>query len=145
MLVGMREAGGVVVMDDYAHHPTEIAATLKAARSFWGKRIVAVFQPHRFTRTAALWRQLGECFAEADRVVITSIYAAGEQPIPGVSAELVAKAAAASGHRDVTYVPDKGQIPDRLVGALRPGDLLITLGAGDIWKTGEEVLRRLKP
>jgi UDP-N-acetylmuramate--alanine ligase len=139
------EAGGVVVMDDYAHHPTEIAATLKAARSFWGKRIVAVFQPHRFTRTAALWRQLGECFAEADRVVITSIYAAGEQPIPGVSAELVAKAAAASGHRDVTYVPDKGQIPDRLVGALRPGDLLITLGAGDIWKTGEEVLRRLKP
>jgi UDP-N-acetylmuramate--alanine ligase len=139
------EAGGVMVMDDYAHHPTEIAATLKAARSFWGKRIVAVFQPHRYTRTRALWQRLGECFAEADKVVITSIYAAGEQPLPGVTAELVAKAAVASGHRDVTYVPDKSQIPDRLVGALRPGDLLITLGAGDVWKTGEEVLRRLTP
>ncbi|MFZ1947593.1 MAG: UDP-N-acetylmuramate--L-alanine ligase [bacterium] len=137
------EAGGVVVVDDYAHHPTEIMATLKAARSFWRKRIVAVFQPHRHTRTRALWEKLGRSLYDADTVVVTSIYGAGEQPIAGVTAELVAKAARASGHRDVTFIPDKGEIPDRLLEMLRPGDLLITLGAGDVWKIGEEVLRRL--
>jgi UDP-N-acetylmuramate--alanine ligase len=137
------EAGGVVVVDDYAHHPTEIMATLKAARSFWRKRIVAVFQPHRHTRTKALWEKLGRSLYDADAVVVTSIYGAGEQPIAGVTAELVAKAARASGHRDVTFIPDKAEIPERLAATLRPGDLLITLGAGDVWKIGEEVLRRL--
>jgi UDP-N-acetylmuramate--alanine ligase len=137
------EAGGVSVMDDYAHHPTEIIATLRAARSFWRKRIVAVFQPHRHTRTEALWERLGRSFYDADSVIVTSIYGAGEEPIPGVTAELVVKAALQSGHRDVTYVPDKSQIPDRLAAVLRPGDLLVTLGAGDVWKVGEEVLRRL--
>jgi UDP-N-acetylmuramate--alanine ligase len=139
------EERGIVVMDDYAHHPTEIRATLKATRSFWSKRIVAVFQPHRHTRTEALWEKLGRSFCDADTVIITSIYGAGEQPIPGVTAELVANAALRGGHKDVTYVADKSEIPDRLVGMLRPGDLVITLGAGDVWKVGEEVLRRLSP
>ena len=137
------EARGIVVMDDYAHHPTEIMATLRAARTFWRKRIVAVFQPHRHTRTKALWERLGRSFYDADVVVVTSIYGAGEEPIPGVTAELVAKAAARAGHRDVRYIPEKSEIPDRLIETLRPGDLVITLGAGDIWKTGEEILRRL--
>ena len=137
------EAKGVSVMDDYAHHPTEIIATLRAARSFWRKRIVAVFQPHRYTRTHALWERLGRSFYDADSVIVASIYAAGEEPISGVTAELVAKAALQSGHRDVTYIPDKSEIVDHLVGMLRQGDLLVTLGAGDVWKVGEEVLRRL--
>jgi len=137
------EAGGVTVMDDYAHHPTEIMATLRAARSVWRKRVVAVFQPHRHTRTNALWEKLGRSFYDADCVVVTSIYAAGEEPIPGVTAELVAKAAVRSGHRDVTFVPDRTKLIEHLAGILRPGDLLITLGAGDVWKVGEEVLRRL--
>jgi UDP-N-acetylmuramate--alanine ligase len=136
------EAKGVSVMDDYAHHPTEIIATLRAARSFWRKRIVAVFQPHRYTRTHALWERLGRSFYDADSVIVASI-SAGEEPISGVTAELVAKAALQSGHRDVTYIPDKSEIVDHLVGMLRQGDLLVTLGAGDVWKVGEEVLRRL--
>ncbi|HVP56816.1 MAG TPA: UDP-N-acetylmuramate--L-alanine ligase, partial [bacterium] len=137
------EAGGIVVMDDYAHHPTEIMATLKAARSVWRKRVVAVFQPHRHTRTNALWERLGRSFYDADCVVVTSIYGAGEEPIPGVTAELVAKAAVAGGHRDVTFIPDRSKVIEHLAGILRPGDLLITLGAGDVWKVGEEMLRRL--
>lgn len=137
------EAKGVSVMDDYAHHPTEIMATLRAARSFWRKRIVAVFQPHRYTRTQSLWERLGRSFYDADSVIVTSIYGAGEEPISGVTAELVVKAALQSGHRDVTYIADKGEIADRLVKILRQGDLLVTLGAGDVWKVGEEVLRRL--
>ncbi len=137
------EAKGVVVMDDYAHHPTEIMATLKAVRSVWRKRIVAVFQPHRYTRTRALWERLGRSFYDADCVVVTSIYAAGEEPIPGVTAEIVAKAAVGGGHRDVVFLPDKARIVEHLTGILKPGDLLITLGAGDVWKIGEEVLRRL--
>ena len=137
------EAGGVVVMDDYAHHPTEIMATLRAARSVWRKRIVAVFQPHRHSRTQALWEKLGRSLFDADSVVVTSIYAAGEEAIPGVTAELVVKAAVESGHRDVVMIADKSKIADHLCGMLRAGDLLITLGAGDIWKIGEEVLGRL--
>jgi UDP-N-acetylmuramate--alanine ligase len=137
------EAGGVTVMDDYAHHPTEIMATLKATRSVWRKRVVAVFQPHRYTRTKALWERLGRSFYDADSVVVTSIYGAGEEPMAGVTAELVAKAAVTSGHRDVIYVPDRAKVIEHLAGILRPGDLLITLGAGDVWKVGEEVLRRL--
>ena len=137
------EAAGVTVMDDYAHHPTEIMATLRATRSVWRKRVVAVFQPHRHTRTKALWERLGRSLYDADSVVVTSIYGAGEEPVAGVTAELVAKAAVTSGHRDVTYIPDRAKVIEHLARMLRPGDLLITLGAGDVWKVGEEVLRRL--
>ncbi len=138
------EAGAVTVIDDYAHHPTEIAATLGAIRSTYDRRIVAVFQPHRYTRTHALWDKLGRSFYDADSVIVTSVYAAGETPIEGVSGELVAKSAVESGHRDVKYIPDMSEIVGYLAGRVRGGDVVVTLGAGDIYRAGEELLERMK-
>jgi UDP-N-acetylmuramate--alanine ligase len=138
------EAGGVTVMDDYAHHPTEVAATLGAVRSTYGRRIVAVFQPHRYTRTHALWERLGRSFYDADTVIVTSVYAAGEAPIEGVTGELVARAAVESGHRDVKYVPEMDDVIDHLEHTVAEGDIVITLGAGSIYAAGERLLERLK-
>lgn len=129
-------------VDDYAHHPTEIEATLRTARRVWGRRIVALFQPHRYTRTQALWWAFGRCFYEADVVVVTSIYPAGEDPIPGVGAERIVEAARAQGHRGVSFHEDRGTLPEHVGALLRPGDVLITLGAGNIWEVGEELVRR---
>jgi len=131
------------VVDDYAHHPTEIEVTLRAAREVWGRRIVAVFQPHRYSRTAALWRAFGRCFYEADILAVTSIYPAGEDPIPGVGAERIVEAAGQHGHRGVTYHEDSRDLVDHLVHLVQPGDVVITLGAGDIWKVGDQLLGRL--
>jgi UDP-N-acetylmuramate--alanine ligase len=138
------EANGVLVIDDYAHHPTEIIATLETLKSMWKRRVVAVFQPHRYSRTRALWERLGRSLYDADKVIMTSIYAAGEEPIPGVTAELVAGAALKSGHRDLVYIPDREEIVDHLLATLKDGDLVVTLGAGDVWKIGEEILRRME-
>jgi UDP-N-acetylmuramate--alanine ligase len=110
----------------------------------WKRRVVAVFQPHRYSRTRALWERLGRSLFDADSVIMTSIYAAGEAPIPGITAELVAGAALKSGHRDLVYMPDREQIIDHLVATLKEGDLVVTLGAGDVWKIGEEVQRRIE-
>jgi UDP-N-acetylmuramate--alanine ligase len=131
-------------MDDYAHHPTEVAATLGAVRSTYGRRIVAVFQPHRYTRTHALWERLGRSFYDADTVIVTSVYAAGEAPIEGVTGELVARAAVESGHRDVKYVPEMDDVIDHLEHTVAEGDIVITLGAGSIYAVGERLLERLK-
>jgi UDP-N-acetylmuramate--alanine ligase len=136
------ELNGVIFMDDYAHHPTEIIATLETVKAIWDRKVVAVFQPHRFTRTHALWERLGRSFYNADSVIITSIYAAGEEPIPGVTSELVAKAALSSGHRGVHLLPDHEEVIAHLAASLNPGDIVITLGAGDIWKVSDEVIRR---
>jgi UDP-N-acetylmuramate--alanine ligase len=137
------EVEGIVFVDDYAHHPTEIIATLETIKSMWGRRIIAVFQPHRHSRTRALWEKLGRSFYDADSVIITSIYAAGEEPIPGVTAELVARAALRSGHRDVNYLPERAQVIGHLCDSLKPQDIVISLGAGDVWKIGDEVMERL--
>lgn len=138
------EAKGVMVVDDYAHHPTEIAATLGAVQATYGRRIVAVFQPHRFTRTHALWDRLGRSFYDADTVIVTSVYAAGEAPIEGVTGELVARAAVESGHRDVKYIPEMEDVIDHLEKIVSDGDVVLTLGAGSISGVGEELLERLK-
>jgi UDP-N-acetylmuramate--alanine ligase len=137
------DAAGVLFIDDYAHHPTEIAATLDTVRSRWQRKVVAVFQPHRYSRTHALWERFGRSFYDADTVIVTDVYAAGESPIPGVTGELVAKAALSSGHRDVKYLPDREEIVNHLVESLEDGDIVVTLGAGDVWKIGDEVMRRL--
>jgi UDP-N-acetylmuramate--alanine ligase len=137
------EAGGVTVVDDYAHHPTELAATLGAIRSTYDRRVVAVFQPHRYTRTHALWDKLGRSFYDADTVIVTSVYAAGEAPMEGVTGELVARAAVESGHRNVEYIPEMAEVVDRLAGYVRDGDVVVTLGAGSIYRAGEELLERL--
>lgn len=137
------EAGGVLFVDDYAHHPTEIAATLETVKTMWQRRLIAVIQPHRYSRTRALWERLGRSLYDADRVIVTSIYAAGEAPLPGVTAELVVNAALSSGHRDLNYFPEKEQVIEHLSKTVKPGDIVITLGAGDVWKIGDEVMRRL--
>jgi UDP-N-acetylmuramate--alanine ligase len=137
------EARGVLVIDDYAHHPTELRATLAAARAAYpARRIVAAFQPHLFTRTRDFAREFGEALGLADAAYLTEIYPAREQPIPGVTAELIATAAAAAG-RPVSWRGTRDELADALAAAARSGDLILTMGAGDITRTGPELLARL--
>jgi UDP-N-acetylmuramate--alanine ligase len=135
---------GATFVDDYAHLPSEIAVTLRAARRKAPGRLVAVFQPHRYTRTHALWRTLGESLAGADVVVITDVYDAGEQPIPGVSGKLLVDALAEvrpSGR--MAFLPRRGDVVRFLEREVRDGDLVLTLGAGDITMLADEVLERV--
>jgi UDP-N-acetylmuramate--alanine ligase len=136
------EAEGVLIIDDYAHHPTEIKATLAAARSGWpGRRIICVFQPHRYTRTFLLKDEFAKAFGDADQAIITDIYAASEKPIPGVSGQTIADQLEP---RSTAYIPKKEQIAETLIKQLKPGDIVMTLGAGDIYNVGKELLARLK-
>jgi UDP-N-acetylmuramate--alanine ligase len=135
---------GVTVIDDYAHHPTEVRATLAAARTGPWERVVAVFQPHRYSRTAALYDAFGSAFADADRVVVTDVYGAGEEPLPGVTGKLISDSICASiPGRLVAYLPHRGDVVDYLRVTAAPGDLVLTLGAGDVSSLGEELLMRL--
>ncbi len=137
---------GIMVIDDYAHHPTEIAMTLRAARLGWGegRRIICVFQPHRYTRTMYLYKEFGDVFKDADIVVVTEIYSAGEDPIEGISAKLIAQAVREKSKVDVHYVPKKEKIAKFLLEVAKAGDIIITAGAGDISTVGKEFLARLK-
>ncbi len=134
--------GDILVVDDYGHHPTEITATLSAARRACDRRMVVVFQPHRYTRTQALEEEFARSFYDADVVLVLPIYPAGEEPIPGVTGERLAERMKQFGHRDVSYVPDFDAAKRTLRQRLRQGDLLLTLGAGDVWKVGEEFLKQ---
>ncbi|MGQ0809713.1 MAG: UDP-N-acetylmuramate--L-alanine ligase [Nitrospiraceae bacterium] len=138
------EKAGIMIVDDYGHHPTEIRATLAAAKEGWDdRRLVVLFQPHRYSRSRDLIDEFAHAFDRADVVFMTEIYAAGEQSIPGVSGERLAETVKAAGHPSVTYIDRKETMPDRVLSALKPGDLVITLGAGDIWKAGLGLLDRL--
>lgn len=139
------EAGGIMVVDDYGHHPTEIKATLAAAKQGWDRRLVVLFQPHRYTRTRDLLDEFVHAFDYADQLFMTEIYAASESPIPGVSGAQLAEAVRAGGHSSVTFVEQKESLPDQVMPHLKPGDLVVTLGAGDIWKAGTGILARLEP
>jgi UDP-N-acetylmuramate--alanine ligase len=135
------ERNGVVVVDDYGHHPTEIAATLRAARAgFPDRRLVVAFQPHRYTRTQALMEEFGQAFFDADLVLVTDIYPASEPPIPGLTGRSVVDALLAHGQREATYVPRIEDLPKVLEAATRPGDLVVTLGAGNITSVGPAFL-----
>jgi UDP-N-acetylmuramate--alanine ligase len=138
------EGRGITVVDDYAHHPAEIQATLNAAKDGFGRQVLAVFQPHRYTRTRALLSEFSTAFYQADRLFVTEIYPAGEAPIPGVSGRQIAEAVAGHGHKGVTYVADKGDLPGAVLGVAQPGDMVLTLGAGDIWRVGDEILEQLR-
>ena len=139
------QAGNVTVVDDYGHHPVEIRATLAAAKAGFDRRVVVVFQPHRYTRTLHLYQEFLTSFNQADALVVMDIYPAGESPIDGVSAADLAEAIRAHGHRDVTYLGrDRARVIDHVIDISRPGDLLITLGAGDVSHLGPELLRRLE-
>jgi UDP-N-acetylmuramate--alanine ligase len=139
------EAGGVAFIDDYAHHPTEVEATLATARAAYPeRRVVAVFQPHLYTRTRDFAGEFGRALAAADAVWVADVYPAREAPIPGVTGELVAAAARDGGAREVHYHSDAAELADALAAALRSGDLCITMGAGNIDETGRAVLARLR-
>ncbi len=136
------EIDGVTLIDDYAHLPTEVASTLRAAREGGWARVVAVFQPHRYTRTARLWRDFADAFVDADTVVLTDVYAAGEAPQPGVSGRLVLRAVLdAHPGQPLTYLPRRADIVEHALRLARPGDVLLTLGAGDLTTVPDEWLR----
>jgi UDP-N-acetylmuramate--alanine ligase len=138
------EADGVLVVDDYGHHPAEIRATLAGARaSFPQRRIVCAFQPHRYTRTRDLLGEFATAFNDADVLLLADIYAAGEEPIPGVTGQKLHEAVRACGHRDVAFVQDRVSLAEAVRARLRRGDLVITLGAGDVTHVGEELLALL--
>jgi len=137
------EAGSVLVIDDYGHHPTEIRVTLETLRRRAGeRRTVVLFQPHRFTRTRALWDEFCRAFHQADVLLLTDVYPASEEPIPGITSEALARAVAEHGHRQSSWAGDLRSATERLVAEARPGDVVLTLGAGSVGAAGEELLRR---
>ncbi len=136
--------GNVMVVDDYGHHPVEIKAVLKAAKQGWERRAVVVFQPHRYSRTIEQFEEFITSFNDADVLVITEIYAAGERPVKGVSGKGLYEAIKEHGHKDVTYVRDIDEVTAHLEKIIKPGDLVMTLGAGDVWRVGEALIDALK-
>jgi UDP-N-acetylmuramate--alanine ligase len=138
------EERGVRVVDDYAHHPSEIMATLEAARQVAGGRVIAVFQPHRYTRTALLKDRFGRAFSQAEVIIINDIYSAGEKPIDGITARVLVKAVEDYENRPVLYLPTREDIVDYLASNAVPGDLVLVMGAGDIRQAGAELVKKLK-
>lgn len=135
---------GVWVVDDYAHHPTEIAVTLTAARATNPTRLICVFQPHRYSRTQLLRAEFGGCFAAADLLLLTDVYAAGEAPIPGISGETLMEEVAAATGQDAVYLPERADLERYLAQHVRAGDLVITMGAGNILEVGEALVEQLR-
>ncbi|OGP85899.1 MAG: UDP-N-acetylmuramate--L-alanine ligase [Deltaproteobacteria bacterium RBG_16_54_11] len=135
---------GVTVIDDYAHHPVEIRVTLAAAKGLGKGRVVALFQPHRYSRTRDLFDEFISAFAEADILFITDIYPAGEDPIPGVTAKALVQEIEKKGGIEVHYVPDRERLVGEIIPLVRPGDIVMTLGAGNIWEVSEGIVEALK-
>jgi UDP-N-acetylmuramate--alanine ligase len=134
----------ILVIDDYAHHPTETSATLAGIRSGWNRRLVAVFQPHLYSRTRDFYLEFGRSFLNSDIFICTDVYPAREEPIEGVSGALIADAAKKFGHKNVHYIKDKNDVPKFLNEIKNDGDIVVTMGAGDIWKFGEIFVKTLK-
>jgi UDP-N-acetylmuramate--alanine ligase len=151
------EADGIRIYDDYGHHPAEIRATLRAAKeSLFFRiqnkenikqetgRLIVLFQPHRYTRTKDLLEDFSTSFYDADSLIVINIYSAGERPIEGVSSDVLVEHIKKAGHNKVLYIKDRAEAINNIVSNIRPGDIFLTLGAGDVWKAGEEILDRLK-
>jgi UDP-N-acetylmuramate--alanine ligase len=138
------EVAGISVFDDYAHHPAEIRATLESARAFHRGRVVVAFQPHRYSRTQDLWEDFVTAFNDADFLVMTEIYSAGEEKIPGIESAPLIEAICAHGHRNAHYVGDLDAVVERLLAELEPGDLVLTLGAGNISTLGDRLVGGLQ-
>ena len=135
---------GITVIDDYGHHPTEIRATLAAARDCQYKRIHAIFQPHRYTRTMHLMDDFARSFHSADHVYLLDIYAASEKPIDGVSSEALADRMTGFGHRSVIYAGTMDKAVEMAAANVKEGDAVLTLGAGNVWQAGDKLLQRLR-
>jgi UDP-N-acetylmuramate--alanine ligase len=138
------ETDGITIVDDYGHHPTEIRATLEAARLRRDKRLIAIFQPHRYTRTKFLLDELAASFAGCDRVYVLDIYGASEAPLPGVSSERLVERMHELGVSNAQYAPSEDYVVQELLSDARPGDLIITIGAGSVWKIGETLAKELE-
>lgn len=139
------EVDGIIIVDDYGHHPTEIKVTLNALKQVWeDRRLVVVFQPHRFTRTHLLFKDFLTAFYQADHLVLADIYSAGESPIEGVTAESLFKGVKEHGHKSVVFFSTFEHIVAHLLHEVRPHDVVLTLGAGDIWRVGPELIQRLR-
>ncbi len=134
----------IMVVDDYAHHPTEVGATLEAVRSSWKRRIVVVFQPHLYSRTRDFYQEFASTLSIADCIIITDVYPAREKPIEGVNGKLIADTAVNLGHKEVHWIQEKSDIPARLQEITKSGDLVLTMGAGDIWEIGDEFVSLLE-
>ena len=133
-------AKGVWIVDDYAHHPTEIMATLKAARQTSPKRLICAFQPHRYSRTQLLQKEFGGAFRDADLLILTDIYSAGEAPIAGIDGRTILSAVEGTTGQRPVYIAERAEVAPYLASVVREGDLVMTMGAGDICRTGEELL-----
>ncbi len=133
----------IMIIEDYAHHPTEIKATLLAAQSGWDRRIVAVFQPHRFSRLSLLMKEFGMAFNQADVLIITEIFSAGEQPIPGVSGEILCNKIRKFGHKHIHFEPDMKNIPSLIKELVKPKDMVLIMGAGSISSIIPEIIKEL--
>jgi UDP-N-acetylmuramate--alanine ligase len=138
------EINGVMVVDDYAHHPTEIEATLAGAHAGWRRRIIAVFQPHLYSRTRDFHQEFGRVLGQSDVLVVTDVFPARERPLPGITGELVFKSAKKLGHRSAFYVPKTEEVASFLRKMVKQNDMVITLGAGDVHRVGTELLELLK-
>lgn len=134
----------IMVVDDYAHHPTETTATLTGIRAGWDRRLVAVFQPHLYSRTRDFYQEFGRSFLNTDVFICTEIYPAREEPIEGITGKLIADTARQFGHKNVLFIPDKNEVPKILNEIKKDGDIIITMGAGDIWKFGEKFIESLR-
>ncbi|MBK6915250.1 MAG: UDP-N-acetylmuramate--L-alanine ligase [Ignavibacteriales bacterium] len=133
----------ILVIDDYAHHPTETSATLAAIRAGWSRRLVAVFQPHLYSRTRDFYQEFGRSFLNSDVFICTDVYPAREEAIEGISGQMIADVAKKIGHKNVIYVEDKHDLPIVLAQIKKEGDIIVTMGAGDIWKYGEKFVETL--
>ncbi len=136
---------GIMVIDDYAHHPTEVQATLNAANTGWpDRRVVAVFQPHLYSRTQELYKEFGLSFFDAELMIVTDVYPSREKPIEGITGKLIADTAERYGHRNVIYVEDKAHVSEKLKEVVKAGDIIITMGAGDIYRSGDEFVQEIE-
>ena len=138
------QVNDIIVVDDYAHNPAKLKATFSAVRQSYNRRVVAIFQPHRYQRVKHLAEEFSRSFYETDVLIVSSIYGAGEAPVEGVTAEKLARAIQAHGHCHVNYIPNKDEIVNALVELVRPNDIVITVGAGDIWQVGRALLDKLR-
>lgn len=138
------EFGGILVIDDYAHHPTEVKETLRAIKAGWRRRVITVFQPHTFSRTRDFYQQFGRSFFNTDILIVTDVYPAREEPIQGITGEIIVNAAKQYGHKDARYIERKEDIPEVLMQLAQANDIVVTMGAGDIYKYGNEYVQKLK-
>ena len=138
------EFAGITIVDDYGHHPTEIRATLEAARLWGAERVIVIFQPHRYTRTKLLMDDFAHCFQDADQVYVLDVYPAGEKPIPGVTAQQLVERMAELGFLRARYAPSEQAVIQGILADLRPGDLILTVGAGNVWRIGDTLAEAIR-